>query len=84
MTIKRTHHVYAAMPVLLRRRITKLEIEELSEQSAALWHIGQELLTRMRTRNKMGRKLVSIPNADAKESEITTHGIARSLAIVRD
>ena len=47
-------------------------------------YIGQELLTRMRTRNKMGRKLVSNPNADAKESEITTHGIARSLAIVRD
>lgn len=47
-------------------------------------YIGQELLTRMRTRNKMGRKLVSIPSIDAKESEITTHGTNRSLAIVRD
>jgi folate-binding protein YgfZ len=47
-------------------------------------YIGQELLTRMRTRNKMGRKLVSMATIDAKETEITTRGANQSLAIVRD
>lgn len=46
-------------------------------------YIGQEVLTRMISRGKQGRKLVSLSNDQAKPSEVTTKGSTHSLSIVR-
>lgn len=46
-------------------------------------YIGQEVLTRMITRGKQGRSLVTVPNNEAKASEVTTQGSTHSLVITR-
>ena len=46
-------------------------------------YIGQEVLTRMVSRGKQGRKLVTVSNEEAKPSEVTTKGSTHSLSIVR-
>lgn len=46
-------------------------------------YIGQELLTRMRTRGKMGRELVCVNTDDVPPKDVTTRGLSKSLAIVR-
>ena len=46
-------------------------------------YIGQELLTRMRTRGKMGRELICVDTNQASQKDITTRGLSKSLAIVR-
>ena len=46
-------------------------------------YIGQEVLTRMRSRGRTGRKLVKIANGEEVNGTITTKGESASLAIVR-
>jgi folate-binding protein YgfZ len=46
-------------------------------------YIGQEVLTRMRSRGRTGRKLTTITNGDEVNGTITTEGESASLAIVR-
>jgi folate-binding Fe-S cluster repair protein YgfZ len=46
-------------------------------------YIGQELLTRMRTRGRTGKKLVVVSNDQEINGKITTKGPSKSLAIVR-
>ena len=46
-------------------------------------YIGQELLTRMRTRGQTGKKLVVVSNDEEINGKITTKGLSKSLAIVR-
>ena len=47
-------------------------------------YIGQEILVRMTSRGKQGKKLVKIDNGDVEHKSITTNGEHQSLAIVRD
>ena len=47
-------------------------------------YIGQEVLVRMTTRGRQGKKLVKIDNGSVSEKFITTVGETQSLAIVRD
>jgi len=46
-------------------------------------YIGQEVLTRMRTRGRMGRVMSKVSNVDVDEASITTAGEVHSLAIIR-
>ena len=46
-------------------------------------YIGQEVLTRMRSRGRTGRKLATITNGEEVNGTITTKGESASLAIVR-
>jgi len=47
-------------------------------------YIGQEVLVRMTSRGKQGKKLVKIDNGAVAEKFITTNGEHQSLAIVRE
>ena len=47
-------------------------------------YIGQEVLVRMTSRGKQGKKLVKIDNGTVAEKFITTNGERHSLAIVRE
>jgi|TARA_B110000459_G_scaffold202232_1_gene254835 folate-binding protein YgfZ len=46
-------------------------------------YIGQEVLTRMRTRGRKGRVMTKVSNTDVDEASITTAGEIHSLAIIR-
>ena len=46
-------------------------------------YIGQEVLTRMRSRGRTGRKLTTINNGEEVNGTVTTKGESASLAIVR-
>ena len=47
-------------------------------------YIGQEVLVRMTSRGRQGKKLVTIENGSVAEKSITTEGKVKSLAIVRE
>ena len=47
-------------------------------------YIGQEVLVRMTSRGRQGKKLVQIENSAVAEKSVTTAGKEKSLAIVRD
>ncbi len=47
-------------------------------------YIGQEVLVRMISRGRQGKKLVTIENGSVAEKSVTTRGELQSLAIVRE
>ena len=47
-------------------------------------YIGQEVLVRMVSRGRQGKKLVTVENGSVAEKSVTTPGKRQSLAIIRE